>query len=89
MNSQFISAIEQICDEKGLTKEIVLEAIEAALAAAYKKDYGDRDQEVRVTLDEVSGEPRIFVSKEVVEDVENPFLQISVADAQKYKKGAK
>ena len=32
MNSQFISAIEQICDEKGLTKEIVLEAIEAALA---------------------------------------------------------
>ena len=89
MNSQFISAIEQICDEKGLAKEIVLEAIEAALAAAYKKDYGDRDQEVRVTLDEVSGEPRIFVSKEVVEDVENPFLQISVADAQKYKKGAK
>lgn len=89
MNTQFISAIEQICDEKGLSKEIVLEAIEAALAAAYKKDYGDRDQEVRVQLDEATGEPRIFVSKEVAEEVENPFLQISVADAQKYKKGAK
>ena len=89
MNTQFISAIEQICDEKGLSKEIVLEAIEAALAAAYKKDYGDRDQEVRVQLDEATGEPRIFVSKEVTDEVENPFLQISVADAQKYKKGAK
>jgi N utilization substance protein A len=89
MNTQFISAIEQICDEKGLSKEIVLEAIEAALAAAYKKDYGDRDQEVRVQLDEATGEPRIFVSKEVTDEVENPFLQITVTDAQKYKKGAK
>jgi len=89
MTNQFISAIEQICDEKGLSKDIVLEAVEQALAAAYKKDYGDRDQEVRVELDPNTGEPRIFVSKEVVEEVENPFLQISVADAQKHKKGAK
>jgi N utilization substance protein A len=89
MNTQFISAIEQICDEKGLSKEIVLEAVEQALAAAYKKDYGDRDQEVRVQLDEETGAPRIFLSKEVVEEVENPFMQISLSDAQKHKKGAK
>lgn len=89
MTNQFISAIEQICDEKGLSKDIVLEAVEQALAAAYKKDYGDRDQEVRAELDANSGEPRIFISKEVVDEVENPFLQISVSDAQKYKKGAK
>lgn len=37
MNTQFISAIEQICEEKGISKEVVLETIEAALAAAYKK----------------------------------------------------
>ncbi len=89
MNTQFMSAIEQICDEKGLSKEIVLEAVEQALAAAYKKDYGDRDQEVRVQLDEATGAPRIFISKEVVEEVENPFLQISLSDAKKHKKDAK
>lgn len=84
MNQQFIGALEQICEEKGLSKDIVLEAIEAALAAAYKKDYGDRDQEVRAVLDPESGETRIFVTKEVAKEVEDPYLQISLADAKKY-----
>lgn len=84
MNQQFIGALEQICEEKGLSKDIVLEAIEAALAAAYKKDYGDREQEVRAVLDPESGETRIFVTKEVAKAVEDPYLQISLADAKKY-----
>lgn len=85
----FISAINQICEEKNLTKEIVLETVEAALAAAYKKDYGDKDQEVRVELDENTGEPTVYVTKEVAEEIENPHLQITVEEAQKHKKGAK
>lgn len=88
--SQFISAIEQICDEKGLSKDIVLETVGHAIAAAYKKDYGDKDQEVRAELDEVSGEPRIYVTKEVIEgEPENDHLQITLKDAQKHKKSAK
>ena len=89
MNTQFISAIEQICEEKGLSKDIVLETVEHALIAAYKKDYGDKDQEVRVELDNDSGEVRIFVTKEVAKEVENPFLQITKDQAQVYKKSAK
>jgi len=91
MQNQFLSAIEQICEEKGITKESVIEAIEAALAAAYKKDFGDKDQEVRVTLDNESGEARIFVSKEVVKAVQEGFemLQIALADAKEIDKTTK
>lgn len=88
--TQFISAIEQICDEKGLSKEVVLETVEHALAAAYKKDYGDKDQEVRAELDEKTGEPHIYVTKEIIDgEPENEYLQITISEAQKIKKGVK
>ena len=91
MQSQFVTAIEQICEEKGISKDSVIEAIEAALIAAYKKDFGDKDQEVRVTLDKDSGEARIYVSKEVVKVVQEGFemLQISLVDANKINAKAK
>jgi len=88
-NNQFGSAIDQICEEKGLSKEVVIEAIEAALAAAYKKDFGDKDQEVRVVFDPNTAESRIFVSKEAVETVEHPDIQISLEEALKVKEDAK
>lgn len=92
MQANFLAALNQIAEEKGLPYEIILETVEAALAAAYRKDFGDKDQEVRVQLDDKSGDIKVFITKEVVgkdEDVDNEFLQISKADAQKYKKGAK
>ncbi len=89
MNNQFIAAIEQICEEKGISKDVVMETIEMAMIAAYKKDFGDKDQEVRVEVNPDNGSPRIFISKEVTDDVENEFLQITVADAQKIQKDAK
>ena len=66
-----------------------METIEMALIAAYKKDFGDKDQEVRVEVDPSTGDPRIFVTKEVVEEVDNPHLEISVGDAQVIKSSAK
>ncbi|MBW6431894.1 transcription termination factor NusA [Patescibacteria group bacterium] len=87
MQTQFAQAIEQICEEKNIDKEIVMEAVEAALAAAYKKDYGEKDQEVRVNLNEESGGIEVFVTKEVVDEVENPNLEISISAASKLKKG--
>jgi N utilization substance protein A len=89
MQTQFIAAINQICDEKNLSKEVVVDTVEAALAAAYKKDYGDRDQEVTVKLDEETGNIDVTILKEVSEEIENPYLQISPAEAKKIKKTAK
>ena len=51
----FTQAIQQIADEKGISKEKIFETIEMALAAAYKRDYGKRGQIVRATLDQASG----------------------------------
>ncbi|MFA5926195.1 MAG: NusA N-terminal domain-containing protein [Parcubacteria group bacterium] len=52
---QFGSAIAQICEEKGISKDKVVEAIESALAAAYKKDYGRRGQHIRAQFNEITG----------------------------------
>jgi N utilization substance protein A len=89
MQTQFAQAITQICEEKNIPKELVMEAVEAALVAAYKKDYGDKDQEVRVNLNEESGAIEVYVAKTVVEEVENPMLEMTVEAANRVKKGAK
>jgi N utilization substance protein A len=89
MQSQFAAAINQICDEKNIPKEIVLDTIKAALAAAYKKDFGSKNQEVRVDLDEETGEVVAYVQKEVVENVEDTYTQIPLENALKLDKQAK
>lgn len=92
MNAQFLTAITQIAEEKNLPRETIVEAVEAALAAAYKKDYGDKDQEVRVKLNDDTGAMTVFISKEVVKtaaEVENDQLQVSLAEAKKTDKKAK
>lgn len=89
MQAKFTQAISQICDEKNLSRDVVMETVKAALASAYKKDYGSRDQEVRVDIDEDTGAIKVYVSKEAVDEVEDKMLQISVTDANKLKKGAK
>lgn len=93
MNTQFLAAINQIADEKGLPREIIVDAVESALAAAYKKDYGDKDQDARVKLNDDSGAIQVFVSKEIVADdiLEEDFnehLHIRLKDAKKIKKDA-
>jgi N utilization substance protein A len=91
MNKEFMAAINLIAEEKSLPREIIIETVEHAIAAAYKKDFGDKDQEVIGKLDEETGETKIFVSKTVVPDgeVENEFLQIGLTNAKKIDKKAK
>ena len=89
MQTQFAQAIEQICEEKNIPKDTVMEAVEAALAAAYKKDYGEKDQEVRVDINEESGAIEVYVSKTVVEEVEDDFMEIALDKAIRLKKDAK
>ena len=86
----FLPAINMIAEEKNLPRDIVVETVEAALAAAYKKDFSDKDQEARCELDQETGEIRLFVSKAVVEDdmIENDHLEISISEAKKLDKKA-
>lgn len=65
---QFGSAIAQICEEKGIDKERVVETVEAALAAAYKKDYGKKGQIIVAKMDEKTGEVEFKQLKEVVDE---------------------
>ena len=64
----FASAIDQICEEKGISREKVMETIEVAIAAAYKKDYGHKGQNIRAVFDLESGEVKIFQVKQVLDD---------------------
>ena len=65
---QFAMAIEQLCGEKGISREKVIETIEAALASAYKKDYGKRGQIIKVKFDEKTGGMEVFQIKIVAEE---------------------
>ncbi len=78
--SDFMNAIDDLIQEKGLTKEIVMEAIESALVAAYKKNYGT-SQNVRVAFDGDLDGLEVLMRKDVVEEVEDEFTQISLQDA--------
>lgn len=70
MPSPIEQAIRQICEEKGLAYESVIDAIEAALAAAYRKDFGDKNQNIEAKFDPETGETRVFDVKTVVDDVD-------------------
>lgn len=87
--TKFMQAISQIAEEKSLTKDKILETVEQALAAAYRKDYGNKEQVIRVDMDEVTGAMDIFQVFEVVEEVENPEAQKTEDEAQDIKKGSK
>lgn len=67
---QFVSAIQQIAEEKSIPKDKVVDVIEAAIAAAYKKDYGEKGQIIRAKLDEESGDVAVTQVKIVVEGVD-------------------
>jgi len=64
----FSSAIAQIAEEKGISPEKVLESIEMAIAAAYKKDYGKKGQVIKAKLDAESGEVRFWQVKQVLNE---------------------
>ena len=83
--------VDIIAEEKGLPKEAVLEVIEQAIAAAWRKDNGDRDMNVRAILNTKTGEADVFVSREVIEDdlAYNPSVEVPLKEALKISKDAK
>ncbi len=67
--SEISSAIKSLCEEKNLDYKAVIEAVELALAAAYRKDYGERNQNIKVKFDPESGKSKVFDVKTVVENL--------------------
>jgi N utilization substance protein A len=86
---QLAVAIRAIAEEKNLPEDTVKEVVEQALAAAYRRDYGEREQEVRVTMNLNTGDVDAYVQKEVVETIENPAYEITLGDAQAMQKNIK
>ncbi len=88
VNKDLFAALEELEANKGIKKEFFLETLEAALAAAYKKNYGEaRSIEVKITPEKNKIE--FFAYKTVVETVEDPDTQVSLEDAQQLKKSIK
>jgi len=85
---QLAAAMRLIAEEKNLPEDVVQDIVEQALSAAYKRDYGDREQEVRVAVNLNTGAVDVYVEKEVVTDVTDKHFEISLADAKKSKKEA-
>jgi N utilization substance protein A len=85
---QLVLAVHTIAEEKNLPEETVLSVIEQAIAAAWRRDNGERDQEVRSELNVNDGTANVFVAREVVEEVGSEAVEISLADAKKIKKDA-
>ncbi len=88
MKASFIAAVNQICSEKNVSADQVIEAVKQAIATAYRKDFGNKEQEIRVDLPEGKEHPVILLVKEIVDDVENENFEISIKDAKKIKSDA-
>jgi len=82
MKNQLVTAINHLAAERGLPKEVVLEAIEAALVSAYKRNYGASGSNIKAKVDPLTGEMHIYAEKKVVEKVADPRTQISLAEAR-------
>lgn len=82
-------AVRTIADEKNLPQETVLSVIEQAIAAAWRRDHGEREQEVRAELNVNDGTADVYVAREVVEEVVTPANEISLEEAKSVKPDSK
>lgn len=82
---QLTLAVRTIAEEKNLPEETVLSVIEQAIAAAWRRDNGEREQEVRAELNVNDGTAKVFVIREVVEEVGSEAVEVSLEDARKIK----
>ena len=81
MNKEFFVALDLLEKEKGIPKEYMLEKIEAALLSAFKKEFGNNTL-MRVAIDPAKEDVKVYLQKEVVEEVTNPQCEISLEDAK-------
>lgn len=81
-NRELIEALDELEREKEISKDIILEAIENSLLAACKNHFGKSDN-IKVNINRETGEVTVFAEKDIVEDVNDPAMEISLSDAKK------
>ncbi len=82
MNVEFLHALDDIEKDKGISKEVLIDAIETALLSAYKKDFGSK-KNVRIDVNDNTGDVKVYQQKKVVEEVKNKQFEISLTEARK------
>ena len=83
MKTELKAAITQLSAERNLPKEVVLAALESALASAYKKGISAVEQDILVKVDPDNGEINFYIQKVMVESVANPDREIAINEARK------
>ena len=81
MNVEFIEALEEIEKEKGISKEVIFDALESALISSYKKNFGS-SQNVEVEIDRDKGKVYVYAKKNIVDEVEDDLLEMSIEEAR-------
>jgi N utilization substance protein A len=84
MNAELLRALDQIEEEKGISKDVIVDAIEAALLSAYKKNFGATAQNMRIEMDRQTGEMRAYQVRTIVEEVDDPTTQIALAQVREW-----
>ena len=85
MNKEFFEALEELSIEKGISKEYLLDAIESALLTAYKKNFNSQEN-VKIVIDEEKASIKVYSLKEVVEEVEDPAIEVAISAVKKGRK---
>jgi len=91
MSKELLLVVDAVANEKGVPRDVIFDAMEAALASAAKKRYPDEDADVRVSIDRNTGEYETFRRWEVIADdgeMESPFNQVRLMDAVDEQEGA-
>jgi N utilization substance protein A len=83
VKNDFLVAITQLCNDRGLPKEVVIQAVEQALISAYKRNFGG-GQNITAQIDAATGKVKIFALKTVVDEVHDRRLEIALQDARAY-----
>ncbi len=86
MHQQFMAAVRQLCNEKNLPEEIIMDIVKAALRTAYRKDYGNKEQNIEVEIDPKTESVTIYIVKKVVDTVEDPDSELTLEEARKLSK---
>jgi transcription termination/antitermination protein NusA len=84
VNAELLRALDQIEEEKGISKDVIIDAIEAALLSAYKKNFGATAQSMRIEMERDTGEMRAYQVRTIVENVEDPTTQIALAQVREW-----
>ncbi|MGI6085658.1 MAG: transcription termination factor NusA [Acetivibrionales bacterium] len=83
MSAELLFALDQLEKEKGIDKEILIDAIEQALISAYKRNFGSA-QNVEVTIERNTGEIRVYALKTIVEEVTDSAIEMSLDQAKRF-----